>query len=133
MTHKRGREIVLDAAADLFGWSPAAIMGKDRYDMFMSARFAVYVALSAAHNKYVASRVLGRDESTVRHGVERGWAMMAEDPEYAAKVAKLRIVAAGLNTDQLRREYYPEDRYFYERGADGRFRRKTVASEACAV
>lgn len=76
--------------ARLFNVPTSRLKGLARGEGAREARFALYTALRMRGNSYkTIGNFLGRDHATVMHGVREAEALMAGDPDYAAKVAEL--------------------------------------------
>lgn len=84
---------VVNKACDLFGVHPRDLLGPYRFGFLLPARFALYAALEGAGwSRRRAGRALGRDHSTLRHGVYRAADMARRDQKYAKKLAAITAV-----------------------------------------
>lgn len=84
---------VVNKTCDLFAVHPRDLLGDYRYRFLIPARFALYAALEGAGwTRRRAGRALGRDHSTLRHGVYRAADMARRDPKYAKKLAAITAV-----------------------------------------
>lgn len=86
-----------DAAAAEFGVRAAIIYGPQRAAPIALARQVVMFLAATRHHRSQPQigRALGRDHTTVWHGVHRIAAMVAADPAFAARVE--RVAQAALN------------------------------------
>jgi chromosomal replication initiation ATPase DnaA len=82
-------EIIL-ACARMFSVPTSRLKGLSRGDGARDARFALYLALHMRGHSYSAiGHMLGRHHSTIMHGVREAEALIAQDSDYADKVAEL--------------------------------------------
>jgi chromosomal replication initiation ATPase DnaA len=82
-------EIILTCAR-MFEVPTSRLKGYARAEGAREARFALYRALHLRGHTYSAIGImLDRDHSTVLHGVREADKLIAQCPDYAAKVAEL--------------------------------------------
>lgn len=96
-------EIILYCAR-LFNVPTSRLKGQSRGEGAREARFALYLALHRRGHSYSAiGHMLGRHHSTVMHGVREADVLIAQDADYAAKVAEL----ATWQPDYVKQEQTP--------------------------
>ena len=96
------REVVA-CAAWLFGTTPRDILQPSKHQAHVDARWAVMKALSfRGSSRSSIGRLLGKDHSTVIHGIRRAEQVMAVDYAFADKVATLVALRDGEFLSQKR-------------------------------
>lgn len=91
-THGKGVTVrkVLQRTEEMFQVSARDVLGPSKLSFLIPARFAAMAALKS-HGFPVKEigRRLGRDHSTVLHGLMRASEIAKRDPDYARRVAEL--------------------------------------------
>lgn len=83
------RELVM-RASELFCIHPRDLVSDHRFGFLMPARFALYKALRLRGWSFLRiGALMGKDHSTIIHGVKRADYMMERDALYAEKVNEL--------------------------------------------
>lgn len=87
------REAIVTRASELFQVHPRDLLGGYRFQFVTRARFAIYLALRRRGWSYEQiGKFLGRDHSSVIHGVKRAEYMVEKDAAFAAKVTELQNI-----------------------------------------
>lgn len=85
---------VVTAASEVFGINRDDIMSGSRVGPIVMARKAAYLAARMeGHSFPEIGRIMDREHSTVKHGVNSARWYYDRDPEYAAKIADIRAKA----------------------------------------
>ncbi len=83
-------KLYVSLAASVFDVAAADIRSKSRARTVAYARWAVMVALRAEGRSLCdIARLLGRDHTTVSHGLKGAYGLIVDCPEYAEAVARV--------------------------------------------